>query len=249
MVYSEIIGLNKMKTTLEIKHINKSFFGLKVLEDISFSLQSGTITSLFGDNGCGKSTLFNIITGFLIPNRGEVIFNGHNISGLSPADISQIGIGRVWQSPRILKNLSLKDNMLIASKNHPGEKAINYLIRMSHIKKEEKIQKEKAIDILTDLGLARKLQKTAGSLSLGEQKLLSIGMLLMNDSLLLMLDEPFAGVHVLMIDHISDVLKDLTKKGKAIFLIEHNRKKASEISDNSFLLIKGKITIPEILNV
>lgn len=238
-----------MKTILKVKNINKSFNGLKVLEDVSFSLTERSITSLFGENGSGKSTLFNIISGFLKPDNGNILLNGNRIEGLSPVEISQFGIGRVWQTPRICRNLSLTDNLLITSKNHPGEKVLNYFVRLRYIKREEKLLKEKCSEILEDLGIIGKIKKTAGELSLGEQKLLSIGMLLMNDSEVLLLDEPFAGVHLPMVEHLSEILLALSRKHKTVFMIEHNRTKASAISDKILLLLKGKLESEERVNV
>jgi len=233
---------------LEMRHISKSFNGLKVLEDVSFSLQLGTITSLFGENGSGKTTLFHIISGFIKANSGEVLFKGVNLNGNSSVEIARLGVGRVWQTPRICKNLSVLDNLVLASKSHPGESAINYFIRPRLIWQEEKKRKAIAAGISEDIGLAGKLQKTAGSLSFGQQKLLSTGMLLMNDCELLLMDEPFAGVNALMIDHISEVMLGLKKQGKTICMIEHNRTKAKAISDITLTLVKGVIEHKEKLS-
>ncbi|MEX0813709.1 MAG: ATP-binding cassette domain-containing protein [Chitinophagales bacterium] len=226
---------------LHVKHISKSFNGLTVLKDISFELESGSITSLFGGNGSGKTTLFHIIAGFLKPDTGKVFFNDKDLYGKSAIEIDQLGIGRVWQSPRVFKNLSVEDNLLLATKNHPGERILNYLFKPATIWQEEKERKAKAEKVLKEIGLAGKLQKTAGALSFGQQKLLSIGMLLMNEAELLLLDEPFAGVNGKMVDSISEVLLRLKESGKTILLVEHNRKKAREISDAVFQLIKGHI--------
>ncbi|MEX2411374.1 MAG: ATP-binding cassette domain-containing protein [Candidatus Paceibacterota bacterium] len=235
-----------MNDILHARHIGKSFNGLQVLKDVSFALKPGTITSLFGENGSGKTTLFNILTGYLKADEGKVLYKGKDLNGSKPVQISRLGVGRVWQSPRICKNLTVMDNLLLATPNHPGEKLLNYIIRPKQILHEEKARRVTAKLIVSDVGLAGKLQKTAGELSFGQQKLLSIGMLLMNDSELLLLDEPFAGVNSQMLDHISDVLQSLSENGKTIFLIEHNRSKAEEISDCMFTLEKGIIIRNEV---
>lgn len=230
-----------MDPILELKHIGKSFNGLKVLQSVSLTVPNASITALFGENGSGKTTLFHIISGFLKANTGEVLFKGHDLNGSTPVRISRLGVGRVWQTPRICKNLSVSDNLLLSLKDHPGERIQDYLINPYRIWKEEKMAKIKAETVLSDLGLSGKLQKTAGSLSFGQQKLLSIGMLLMNGAELLLMDEPFAGVNPKMIDHISDTLVALKQQGKTIFIIEHNRTKARKISTQTFLLQKGII--------
>lgn len=237
----ENINLNNLETILELRHISKSFNGLTVLEDISFSLQPATINALFGENGSGKTTLFHIISGFLKEYKGEILYKSNILKGKSAVEISRLGIGRIWQTPRVCKNLSVVDNLILAVKDHPGENVINYLTRPYWIWMEEKHAKDRAGIVSANIGLTGKFRETAGSLSFGQQKLLSIGMLLMNGAEVLLMDEPFAGVNPKMIDHISEVLTGLKQQGKTICMIEHNRTKAGAISDRSFLIEKGKI--------
>jgi neutral amino acid transport system ATP-binding protein len=242
MVFLENSDLNNMEITLELKSIDKSFDGLKIVNNLSFKLQKETITGLFGENGSGKTTLFNIISGFLKPDSGVIVYKEKQlISNYGPSEISKAGIGKVWQRPRIFKNLSLEDNLLIASNQHPGINLINYIINPIDTLKREVLLKEKAKYLIDDVGLLNDSNKVAGELSFGQQKLLSIAMLLMNNSDLLMLDEPFAGVHSRMIEHISEVLLSLKNQGKTIYLIEHNRNRAEEICDTIQYLSEGKI--------
>ncbi len=236
-----------MNNILSVENLDKSFNGLTVLKDISFALPQGKITTLFGDNGSGKTTLFHIIFGFLLPDKGNVVYKGQKLNGKTPVEISLMGVGRVWQSPRVCQNLSLLDNLMIASRDHPGEKWSNYFIRPQLIFREEKRIKEQALQVAKEIGLVGKLGKTAGSLSFGQQKLLSIGMLLMNNAELLILDEPFAGVNAQMVDHVSEVLVALREKGKTIFFIEHNITKAMSISDLTLTLTKGSITQKKVI--
>jgi len=226
---------------LKVEHISKSFNGLSVLKDVSFELSEGTITSLFGENGSGKTTLFHIIAGFLKPTSGKVYFQDENLHHKSAAEIDELGIGRTWQTPRIFKNMSIQDNLLLATKDHPGELLLNYFLKPGIIWREETNRKVRAEKVCDEIGLAGKLQKTAGALSYGQQKLLSIGMLLMNDAELLLLDEPFAGVNAKMVDAISELLLQLKERGKTVLLVEHNRSKATEISYKVLHLVKGRI--------
>jgi len=136
---------------------------------------------------------------------------------------------------------------MLATKNHPGEQVLNYLLKPQTIWQEEKSRKARAEKVCKEIGLDGKLQETSGALSYGQQKLLSIGMLLMNDAKLLLLDEPFAGVNAKMVDAISDVLLRLKESGKTILLVEHNRTKATEISDKVLYLVKGRIEEQELM--
>lgn len=231
---------------LKVEHISKSFNGRTVLKGVSFEIAEGTITSLFGENGSGKTTLFHIIAGFLKPSDGKVFFKENDLYGKSVAKIDELGIGRTWQSPRVFKNLSVQDNLMLATKNHPGELVLNYLLKPQTIWQEEKNRKARAGKVCKEIGLDAKLQETAGVLSYGQQKLLSIGMLLMNDAKLLLLDEPFAGLNAQMVGEISEVLLRLKESGKTILLVEHNRTKATEISDKLLYLVKGHVEQEEI---
>lgn len=230
-----------METILDVKNINKSFNGLKVLQNASFAVQTGTVAAFFGENGSGKTTLFHIISGFLKADGGDLYYKNTPISHPTPTSVARLGIGRVWQNPRICKNLSVLDNLLLASRNHPGERLLNYFVRPGQILAAEKSKKSRAKEIAGETALDGMLGQAAGELSFGQQKLLSIGMLLMNEASLLLLDEPFSGVNAKMIDHISEVMASLKKQGKTIMMIEHNRAKASSISDTQFFLSKGEI--------
>ncbi len=230
-----------METILDVRHISKSFNGLKVLDGADFSVKTGTVAAFFGENGSGKTTLFHIISGFLKADGGELCYKNVPIPHSTPMTATRLGIGRVWQNPRICKNLSVLDNLLLASRHHPGESLFSYIVRPGKIVAYEKSQKLKAEEIAGHTALEGKLAQTAGELSFGQQKLLSIGMLLMNEASLLLLDEPFAGVNSKMIDHISEVMSTLKQQGKTIMMIEHNRSKASSISDTQFFLSKGQV--------
>lgn len=229
------------KPILDIDGVSKTFGGLRILTGVSMSLSSGSIVSLFGENGSGKTTLFHLITGFLKADQGSINYQGYNISKQSAAHIAQLGIGRVWQSPRIFKNISVLDNLMLAASNHPGEQLRNYLLRPKAIRQAEANLKEKAKEIASLVALEGKLGETAGALSFGQQKLLSLGMLLMEDTELLLLDEPFAGVNTKHIRELSNVLLRLKTRGKCMLLIEHNQSAARAISDRVLFLNKGTI--------
>ncbi len=230
-----------MATLLETRNLGKSFSGLTVLKDVSFSLRAGTVTSLFGENGSGKTTLSHIITGYLHADHGSILYKGHDINGQKPVAVARLGVGRVWQTPRVCKNISVADNLVLAAKDHPGERVTNYFLRPRLVWQEEGRRRQKAEGVAAEVGLDGKLGESAGGLSFGQQKLLSIGMLLMNDAELLLMDEPFAGVSAQMVGHISEVLVTLGRKGRSILLIEHNRAKAEQISDSVLTLVKGEM--------
>lgn len=249
MDFLEITDLSEMETILEIKGITKSFDGLVVLDKACCSVQEGTISAFFGENGSGKTTLFHIISGFMKADAGEIFYKQLPLAHSTPAGIAHLGIGRVWQNPRICKNLSVLDNLMLASRNHPGEFLLNYFLHPFRIDQEEKMRRKIAVETAEQIALSEYLLDSAGALSFGQQKLLSIGMLLINEATLLLLDEPFAGVNAKMIERISEVMIKLKVNGKTIMMIEHNRAKAKIISDTQFFVTKGKVIEESITKV
>lgn len=229
------------KRILNIENLSKSFGGLKLFDEVNISLQQGTINALFGSNGSGKTTFFNLIGGYEKPDAGKIHFNGLTIKYHNEFEIAKAGIGKMWQEPTVFPNHSVLQNLLVSDKTHPGEYFLNYIFRSRSIKIKEAILKDKANIILQKFKLGDKGKQLAGSLSLGERKLLSISMLLMNDAQLLLLDEPFSNVNPDTIERISEALKGLRSEGKTVFMIEHKIKFAEAISDNIFMIENYKI--------
>lgn len=230
-----------MQNNLDIVGVSKSFDGQQVLREVSLHINRKSIVALFGENGSGKSTLFNIICGFAVPDSGQILYNGRELAGKAATFIARAGIGRVWQTPRVFKNLTVVDNLSTAAGYHPGEDWMNYFLRLKKIKNHERHLQQSALSCAAEMGLSKNMFQIAGELSFGQQKLLSLGMLLMNGADTILLDEPFAGVSVLMVNHICEVLDSLREAGKAICIIEHNRSKARQLADECVILEKGKI--------
>lgn len=242
MDYSENSDFSKMKKEiLHIDNLSKSFNGLTLFSNVNLIFTEGTINSLFGSNGTGKTTFFNLIAGYEKPNEGNIFFNGMKIKYHDEFHIAQAGIGRMWQDPMIFPNHSVLQNLLVSSKSNPGETFCNYFFNRKTIKLMEIELKEKAISILSKFKLTGKESQLAGSLSLGEKKLLSISMLLMNDAQLLLLDEPFSNVNSNTIERMSESLYEVKNNGKTIIMIEHKIKFARAISDFCFNIQDKKI--------
>jgi neutral amino acid transport system ATP-binding protein len=242
MGYSENLDFNKMrKEILHIENLSKSFNGLNLFSQVNLSIKEGTINSLFGNNGSGKTTFFNLIAGYEKPNEGKIFFDGMKIKYHDEFHIAHAGIGRMWQDPMIFPNHTVLQNMLVSSKSNPGEVFCNYFFNRKSIKLKEIELEEKAINVLSKLKLTGKENQLAGSLSLGERKLLSISMLLMNDANLLLLDEPFSNVNSNTIEKMSESLNEVKTNGKTIIMIEHKIKFAEAISDHCFCIQNQKI--------
>ncbi len=223
-----------------------------IIKDLSLSIPKGKIIAIIGGNGAGKTTLFNIISGFLKPDSGIIKYNNNgyfvNLTGLSPFRIANLGIGRLFQDNHIFPELSVLDNLLIADANHQGEKPFFRIIRSKIINREEEIRKERAGKIisnlfLNDLSFWDKRFQPACELSYGQQKLLGLARLLMQDYNLLLLDEPTAGVNPEIIEQIKIIIEKFAEREQSVLLIEHNLDVVKDISDFCCYMMQGRITL------
>ena len=190
------------------KEVTKIFGGLEAIKDVSFEVKRGTITGLIGPNGAGKTTLFNCINGMYHPTNGKIFFQDEEISGYNPDKICKLGIGRTFQIPRIFGKMSCIDNVIV-----PG-------LRLLKNKKE---LIKKADELLEFVALNRLRDELAENLSGGQKKLLELARVLMMDPELILLDEPFHGVHPDLKDVISGSLIILNReRGKSFVVVSHD---------------------------
>ncbi|MBI2655334.1 ABC transporter ATP-binding protein [Candidatus Woesearchaeota archaeon] len=204
---------------LSISDISKSFGGVKAVNKCSFEVKENTITSLIGPNGAGKTTVFNIISGLAKPDAGAIRLEKKNIAGMPSYRIAQSGISRTFQLTKVFRNLSVRDNMLIAKKTN-----------------DEEIKK-----VLKGVYFEKSLDTIASELSYGQQRLLEIARALLMPHKLLMLDEPTAGVNPRIRQELRAILKNLRKEGKTILLIEHDMEFVMDISDRVIVLNEGRV--------
>jgi neutral amino acid transport system ATP-binding protein len=247
MVFLVNLDLNKMNPQteyiLEIDKLSKSFDGLALFNNTSWQVPKGAISVLMGKNGSGKTTLFNMLTGYLYPDAGTIQFDNKPLRNASPDTVARLGVGKMWQSPRtmLFMNHSVIENLIVAAPNNLGDKILNNFFRYASVKRQELGTKNKATDLLADLGLSQYANHNAGTLSLGNQKLVCLAMLLMSESRLLLLDEPFSSIHPDTIQKISELLLKLKQEGKSILMIEHKINFAKQISDYMFEIKNQKI--------
>lgn len=216
---------------LKVQNLSKSFDGQKLFHDVDLSLTGGTINSLFGSNGSGKTTFFNLIGGYDKPDSGQVFFRDRAVRFGRQDEIARSGLGRMWQTPALFPNHTLIENLLVSDRANPGEKLSSYLTRWPSIINREKVLLRSASETLDRFELTKKKNHLVGTLSLGERKLLNIGMLFMSRASLLMLDEPFSGITPETIRRISLILREMKDQGKTVFMIEHKTSFAECLSD------------------
>ena len=220
---------------LEVNNVSKFFGGVKANEDISLTVEQGSIVGLIGPNGSGKTTLFNSIVGTHPIDKGSIKFDGKEVSELPVPVVAKLGLLRTFQQTRIYGKLSGVENMLISNKSQ--EKGL-----LSVFSKIPPELTDKAENLLKFVGLYQKRKLRAGDLSFGQQKLLELAMALMNEPKMLLLDEPTAGINPTLINGIIDRLIKVNKEfGITLLVIEHNMRVIMQLAQKIFCLAHGEM--------
>jgi branched-chain amino acid transport system ATP-binding protein len=230
---------NQTRPILELERLSKSFGGLKAVDDLSFGVMPGTITSLIGGNGAGKTTVFNLVTGNLAPDSGSARFRGERIDGLPPHRVAQLGISRGFQELRLFNRLTALDNVLAAIPGQNGESMLRALIGGRRLRDENARNANAAGGILDGLTIRAQEGMLAERLSYGQQKLLALGRLLAARGEFLLLDEPTAGLSPAMVEDFCQRLRQLVGEGRTILLIEHNVEIVMRLSDWIIVMHQG----------
>lgn len=219
--------------------LSKSFGGIKAVQNANLNVKEGSITGLIGPNGAGKTTLFNLLSNFIQPDSGSVIFDNRKIDNLSPHQIAQAGFIRTFQVARVLSRLSVLENMLLAAPKQTGENFFQVWFQQSKLKQDEQQNKLKALEVLESVGLIDKAHDYAGALSGGQRKLLEMARTLMCEPKLILLDEPAAGVNPTLIKQICQHIVNWNQKGITFLIIEHNMDVIMSLCDHVCVLAEG----------
>lgn len=237
---------------LEVRDIRMSYSNARkevfnLLNGLNMSVEEGKVTALIGGNGAGKTTLFNIVSGFEKGFKGQVILEGNDITKLPAHKISLMGLGRLFQGRQLMDDLSLMENMKIASDDMTGENPFEGLFYRKKVAKSESAKEQQAIGIMKkvfgeDNKYLGMLDHKACELSYGEQRLIAMARLLMGNDRLLLLDEPTSGVNPKYIDIFRSIVRNMVEKdGQTVLLIEHNMSFVRSVADYCHYLSDGKI--------
>lgn len=225
---------------LQIRGLSKAFGGIRAVDECSLDVHAGTITGLIGPNGAGKSTLFNVVAGLYAPDAGEIRLGGRRIDGLPPHLVVGAGLLKTWQVPREFRNLPVLDNAILAARGHPGEGLVSLLTGPWAAMRHEALLEEKARRTLGLVGLAELAEAPAGSLSGGQKKLLELARALMADPVLILLDEPMAGVNPVLAGRLMEIIDRLRREGHTFFLIEHDMEVVMARCDRIIVMHEGR---------
>lgn len=224
---------------LEVKNVDKNFGGIKAITGVSFDIRKGEILGIIGPNGSGKSTLYNMITGFYPATRGTILFKGEDITRMPAHKIALKGITRTFQATTIFNNLSVLDNLLIATRARRRMNVVDALLRSPRMRKDEKASLDKAVESLEFMELQGTERRMASQLTSAEQKRLAIAIALANEPELLLLDEPTGGLNVSELEEIITLIKRIRDMGITIGVIEHKMRVLMTVSDRVLCINKG----------
>ena len=220
---------------LKIKNLKKYFGGVKAVDGCSFEIEKGIITALIGPNGAGKSTVFNLISGILKTDEGEITFNNEDIVNSRPEKISNFGISRLFQQSSLFNNLTVKENLLLSLDNEDTKFWKNLIgFNKTTKDKEEIIRKA-----LKQVNLEQFENTQTKDLSYGQKRLIELQRTILNPHKFLMLDEPVAGVNPKLRKEIAETLLELKQQGETILLIEHDMNFTLNIADWVIVMEKG----------
>ncbi|MGE3267210.1 MAG: ABC transporter ATP-binding protein [Chloroflexota bacterium] len=251
---------------LEIRGLKRHFGGVLAVDGVDLAVRKGEILSVIGPNGAGKTTLFNLVTGLIPPDAGQVTFDGHSIAGLPPDRIAELGIARTYQNQRVFANLSVRENVLLgAHRRLAAARSLNALslsarrnplvsaaallvetgralVRPASVRAEEAALEAELDDILTIFGerLLPRKSEYANNLSYANRRRTEIARALASHPSLLLLDEPTAGMNPTETAEVTEQIVEIRKRGITIMLIEHKLSLVMSISDRVVVMDYGK---------
>jgi len=222
-------------TILETKGLTKEFKGFVAVKDVNLSIRRGTIHALIGPNGAGKTTCFNLLTHFLTPTRGQIFFNGKEITGSRPAAIARTGLVRSFQISAVFPNLSVHENVRIALQRKQGHS-------MDFWRSEAKLSQfnARAGELIAAVGLMEFKNTRAGELAYGRKRALEIATTLALDPEMMLLDEPTAGMGHEDVERIAALIRKVSAN-RTVLMVEHNLSVVSTLSDHITVLARGEI--------
>jgi ABC-type branched-subunit amino acid transport system ATPase component len=229
-----------MGEILTVQGLTRHFGGLAAVMDLSFGVQSGEILSLIGPNGAGKTTVFNLITGTLLPTQGEVVFQDHKITGLRPHETTSFGIARTFQTTSLFYDETVLDNLIVSYHCRTRMGLWDALFQTGRSREDERRSSQKAEEILEFIGLSERASEFARNIPQESQKRLALGLALVTEPKLLLLDEPTGGLTEEENISMMALIQKVRASGVTVLLIEHKMKIVMNISDRIIVLNYGQ---------
>lgn len=213
---------------LEIKGLTKSYDGREVVKGVDMLVKRGEIVGLLGPNGAGKTTTFYMIVGIIPPNRGKIVFDNNDITGLPVHKRARYGIGYLAQEASVFRKLTVQENIM----------AILETLPISRSERRRRLE-----SLLEELSISRLAKSRAYTLSGGERRRLEITRALVTNPSFILLDEPFSGIDPIVVSEAQEIIKELKEKGLGILLTDHNVRETLSITERAYLIADGRILI------
>ena len=222
--------------------MSKRFGGIHAVQNVSLTIEDGSITGLIGPNGAGKTTLFNVIAGMFPPTSGHVFLDGHDVTGLPPHELFQRGLLRTFQIAHEFPTLSVRENLMMVPSAQAGESLWGAWTRFGAVRRQERSVREKADEVIAFLEIERVADELAGNLSGGQKKLLELGRTMMVDAKIVFLDEVGAGVNRTLLKTIGDAILRLNReRGYTFCMIEHDMDFIGRMCDPVIVMAEGSV--------
>jgi ABC-type branched-subunit amino acid transport system ATPase component/ABC-type branched-subunit amino acid transport system permease subunit len=226
---------------LQVAGVDKRFGGVKALDGVNLTAPSGSTYAIVGPNGSGKTTLLNAICGLISPNAGTVHLDDVPLRGKQPHQVARSGVGRTFQTPKLLGEMSVLDNVLLGSYASEKASVLEIGLQLRRARREEALFHARAMHYLKFVGLAERANEIAGEIPHGQQRLLEIARALVSQPRLLLLDEPAAGLSLSELDRLGALIRDINTHGTTVVIVEHHLELVGEISDAVTVLDRGRV--------
>jgi branched-chain amino acid transport system permease protein len=236
------ITIDPTRPLLEVKGLCKFFGGLCAIKDLDLTVMPGSIVGIIGPNGSGKTTFFNLVTGLMQPSGGKVMLAGEEVTGLVPHVIVERGIARTFQNLRLFSNMTVLENVLVGTHSRTSTGALGAVLRTPAVKREEEAARERALEGLRIFGnrLMPRVEHLARTLSYANRRRLEIARALVSEPVLLLLDEPTAGMNPTETLELADQIRHLRDRGVTVLMIEHKLAVVNQIADKVIVLDHGE---------
>lgn len=226
---------------LEVRQLRRAFGGIVAVNAVSFGVEPGQIKGLIGPNGAGKTTLFNLVSGLLRPDAGQVFFQGRDITGWPPFRIARQGIARTFQNPSLFSRLNVLENVMVGCHAHTHHEFASCALRLPGMRREERAIREQAMEQLRWLGLESWALRPAGALAFGQRRMVELARALAARPSLLLLDEPASGLNQSEKLALADVIRQMRDRGVTILLVEHDIHLVMNLADDLVVLHFGAL--------
>jgi branched-chain amino acid transport system ATP-binding protein len=230
-----------MSAILEIRALSKNFGGVAAVHDVTLDIPRGVVFALIGPNGAGKSTVVNLLTGALLPSKGTATLGGARVTGRKPHQVTAAGMARTFQSGRLFRRLSVLDNVLVGATPRARAGFHDIVARTPRFRASERQLAERAREALARLGLADLADREVGALPYGQGRMVEIARALVSDPVMLLLDEPAAGLNSGEVERFLGIVEALRRDGLTMLLIEHNMGLVMRVADRIAVLNFGEI--------